>query len=105
MELKLPKDFRLHPDQKFIYRISETIGPVKFDNAKRKGSIDKPHFPIKIPFAAPLGESAVVLQVAFYYCPKNSLDDCRAFSRYYRLPLLADQTTKSKLIPLVVAPD
>lgn len=87
IELHLPKGWRLHPRQKFLYRISEFIGKLKVDEKKRKGYVEKPKFPVKIPFIPPEGESAVVAQVAFYYCPEKKTEACKAFSRYYRFPM------------------
>lgn len=104
IELKLPKGWRLHPREKFLYRISEFIGAVKVDPKKRKGWVENPKFPIKIPFTPPQGQSLVVAQVAFYYCPRD-LDRCKAFSRYYRFPLTTDSDSPSTShIPLLVNP-
>ena len=105
INLKLPKRWRLHPEQKFLYRVSELVGAVKLDRTKRKGFVDKPSFPIKIPFTPPDGKSAVVAQIAFYYCPKKSLEDCKAFSRYYRFPIESAAEAKTKELPLLVEPD
>jgi len=102
LDLKLPAGWRLNPEQWFIYRIAETSGQIKVDMKKRKGYLLKPRFPIKIPFTPGTGSSAVKLQVAFYYCPKDNLDDCKSFSRYYLFPVTSDPQAKTKKIPLLV---
>src|SRR5271154_531630 len=81
LDLKLPAGWRLHPGQTFMYRIAQTSGLVKLDMRKRKGITPRPKFPIKIPFTPPLGHSEVLVQTAFYYCPKEDLNECKAFSR------------------------
>ncbi|MBI3553917.1 MAG: hypothetical protein HY077_15585 [Elusimicrobia bacterium] len=105
LDLKLPKDRRLHPGQKFVYRIAQTSGAVKVDALTRKGYLDKPRFPIKVPFVPPQGRSEVLLQVAFYYCPKDGLEDCKAFSRYYLFPLVGEASEKRRKLALSVEPD
>lgn len=105
LRLKLPQGWRLHPEQKFMYRIAQTSGYVKLDPRNRKGLLAKPRFPIKIPFTPPQGESEVLLHVEFYYCPTKSLDDCKAFSRYFLFPISADAAEKSRQAALLVRPD
>ena len=107
ISLKLPKGWRLHPKEKFLYRISEFVGSghLKVDEARRKGLLEKPKFPIKIPLIPPAGKSAVVVQAAFYYCPKKDLDRCKAFSRYYRIPMTSDEgAPASNQLPLLIEP-
>jgi len=105
LALKLPKGWRLRPGEKFMYRISQTAGAVKVDEKTRKGFLDKPKFPITVPFTPPSGKCEVQLQVAFYYCPKAGLDQCLAFSHYYLIPMLGEETGKPARIPLSVETD
>jgi len=108
LNVKLPKGWKFYPKQWFIYRIFETSGAVKVDGTKRKGSLVDPKFPIKVPFTPAAGKSEIRFQVAFYYCPKESLDDaqsCKAFSHYYLYELTADAQTKTRKIPLPVEAD
>ena len=105
LDLKLPNGWRLHPAQKFVYRIAQTTGVVKLDPSTRKGYLDKPKFPIKVPFTPPAGPCEVLLQVAFYYCPKEDLLGCKAFSRYYLLPITGTAASKNGKIALRVEPD
>ncbi len=105
LDVRLPAGWLLHPGQTFMYRIAQTSGQVKLDMRKRKGILPKPKFPIKIPFTPPQGHSEVLVQTAFYYCPKNNLDECKAFSRYFLIPVDGAADEKSRKVALLVRPD
>jgi hypothetical protein len=105
LSVKLPKGWRLHPDQIFMYRVAQTTGDVRLDPRKRKGMLKSPKFPIRVPFTPPGGPSEVMLQVAFYYCPSGSLEGCKAYSRYFLFPVVGAAKEKTRKVSLTVEPD